>query len=157
MEAPTVPIPSRQPLPRLLAALLAGTVLLIALIVYAGGFANLRDENAFSERRVSFVCQDEHLSQVLAKLFSDQDVRFVESSDLDVIYSWTITDLPEREVVRQLAEVSELRIRRVGDEVVVAKPSWTWKRYDAWDLWFREHCGFSPWGRPPQTFTRRAK
>lgn len=135
--------------PRLLGALIAGAVLLIMLITYAGGFANLRDERAFSERPVSFAWQDAGLDHVLEELFRERlDVRFPNPSDSDLHVTWTIKDMPEREVVRKLAELSGLRIRRIGDSVVAARPSWTWNRYDDWDRWFRERCGFSPWGRP---------
>lgn len=154
METPAVPVAQPPRRPRLLAMMLAGTVLLIALIFYAGGFTHLRDENAFAERRVSFAWQDAGLDHVLGELFRDRlDVRFANPSDADMALTWTIKDMQEREVVRQLAAISSLRIRRIGDEVVVAKPSWTWHHYDACDRWFRERCGFSPWGRPASPLT----
>lgn len=153
METPAVPVAQPPRRPRLLAAMLAGTVLLIAFIFYAGGFTHLRDENAFAERRVSFAWQDADLSLVLAELFPGLEVRFVVPSYAGMQLTWTIKDMPEREVVRQLAAMSELRIRRIGDEVVVTMPSWTWRHYDACDRWFRERCGFSPWGRPASPLT----
>ena len=68
----------------LLVALLIGALLLAVLVVYASGFAYLRDEESFAELLVSHNWQDTRIATAFAELFPGKKVRFVSRSGIPI-------------------------------------------------------------------------